>query len=87
MSETAGQLEELVRRLDAMIERARRNGPADAIDAILDGEPRSTAVQSLRDHAVMQQFRDELIDGLIRVDTANKLLRLITLVVERAAGS
>ena len=74
--------------LTALLERLEENIPQpkrkDAIDAILAGEPRTTGVRSLRDHEVVQQFRRELSDGLIRVDTANKLLGLIRTVVEAA---
>ena len=72
----------------ALLDRLEENIPnpkrRDAIDAILAGEPRTTAVRSLRDHEVVQRFRQELSDGLIRVDTANKLLGLIHTVVEAA---
>jgi hypothetical protein len=68
-------------RLEESIPQSKRR---DAIDAILASEPRSTGVRSLRDHEVVQKFRRELSDGLIRVDTANKLLGLIRTVVEAA---
>jgi len=81
MSNNADQLHALLTRLEESIPKAKRK---DAIDAILAGEPRTTAGRSLRDHEVVQQFRRELSDGLIRVDTANKLLGLIHTVVEAA---
>ena len=72
----------------ALLDRLEENIPQpnrrDAIDAILAGDPRSTAVRSLRDHEVVQKFRRELSDGLIRVDTANKLLGLIRTVLDAA---
>ena len=81
MANNADQLHALLTRLEESIPKAKRK---DAIDAILADEPRTTAVRSLRDHEVVQQFRRELSDGLIRVDTANKLLGLIHTVVEAA---
>ncbi|MFO0972758.1 MAG: hypothetical protein U1A27_04865 [Phycisphaerae bacterium] len=55
----------------------------DAIDAVLAGAPRTTAVVSLVDSPVMQKFRQELTDGLIRVDTVNQLLQLAALVLSK----
>ncbi len=81
MSNNADQLHALLARLEESLPKAKRK---DAIETILAGEPRTTAVRSLRDHEVVQQFRRELSDGLIRVDTANKLLGLIHTVVEAA---
>ena len=81
MANNADQLHALLTRLEESLPKAKQK---DAIDAILAGEPRTTAVRSLRDHEVVQQFRRELSDGLIRVDTANKLLGLIRTVVEAA---
>ena len=74
----------LLALLDRLEESIPKAGRKDAIDAILAGEPRTTAVRSLRDHEVVQQFRRELSDGLIRADTAKKLLGLIHTVVEAA---
>ena len=81
MANNADQLHALLTRLEESLPKAKRK---DAIDAILADEPRTSAVRSLRDHEVVQQFRRELSDGLIRVDTANKLLGLIHTVVEAA---
>ncbi len=55
----------------------------DAIDQVLAEAPRSTGIVSLRDAPEVAAFRNELTDGLIRVDTANQLLRLINEVVVR----
>ena len=57
--------------------------PADAIDAVLASADRVTAVRSLRESAAVEAFRSELTDGLIRVDTANRLLRLVNDLVVR----
>lgn len=74
--------------LDALLERLEEGIPSgrrkDAIDAILASDTRTTSVRSLRDHEVVQQFRQELSDGLIRMDTANKLLGLIRTMVDAA---
>ena len=79
MAKDRDHLMALLERLEESIPPSKRK---DAIDAILASEPRSTGVRLLRDHEVVQQFRRELLDGLIRVDTANKLLGLIRTVVE-----
>jgi len=71
-------LDRLISTLDAVM----RKTPHDAIDAELAAPPRVTAVRALRDDPIVQQFRQELIDGLIRVDTAQRLLALI----EQAVG-
>ncbi len=56
-------------------------GSGDAIDRELARPKRLTAVVSLRDSIEVETFRNELIDGLIRVDTANQLLRLVNQVM------
>ncbi|MBU0717656.1 MAG: hypothetical protein KJ749_05350, partial [Planctomycetes bacterium] len=53
----------------------------DAIDLILAAPPHSTQVRALRHDPVVEAFRQELIDGFVRVDTANKLLNLVNTVV------
>lgn len=62
---------------------ATRPRPGDAISAELTRPARTTAVISLRDSPVVEAFRNELIDGLIRVDTANQLLKLVNEVIGR----
>ena len=79
MANERDNLEALLESLEKGIHLGRRK---DAIDAILASEPRTTAVRSLRNHELVQQFRRELSEGLIRVDTANKLLGLIRTVVD-----
>jgi hypothetical protein len=61
--------------------------PRDAIDEVLAGAPRATEVKSLRDHPDVKQFRQDLIDGLIRVDTANRLLQLVATAVASMISS
>ena len=53
----------------------------DAIDAVLASPARTTAVQTLRSSPEIEAFRQALIDGLIRADTVNRLLRLVNEVV------
>ena len=83
MSTASDSFETLLRELEAGVQRSRT---PDAIDAILASEPRETAVKSLRDHEVIRQFRQELSDGLIRVDTAGRLLGLIRTIVAAVMG-
>jgi hypothetical protein len=68
-------------RLVSLLEQGTRAAPADAIAAELAAPPRTSGVRPLRDDEVVRQFRQELIDGLIRVDTANRLLALVSQVV------
>lgn len=56
---------------------------ADAIDRALAAPSRQTAVVSLRQSPVVQMFRQELTDGMIRADSVNRLLRLVNEVVAR----
>ena len=79
MPDDAQQLDRLLSRLQEVVHRRERHG--DAIDRILDGQPRRTEVRSLTDDASIKAFRREQIDGFIRVDTANRLLGLIEEVV------
>jgi hypothetical protein len=58
-------------------------GRVDAITTVLNEEPRTTAVVSLREDPAVEAFRQALTDGLIRVDTANRLLRLINEIIVR----
>ena len=55
----------------------------DAIDAVLSSPKRTTKVSSLRDAPEVRAFREALIDGLIRIDTANQLLRLVNTLITR----
>jgi hypothetical protein len=74
-------LEKLMEALDTALAKEGETG--DAVDRTLSGPERSTGVVSLRDSEVVRQFRDELVDGLIRVDTAGKFLDLVTAIVTR----
>lgn len=81
MDDVVETLDSLLGRLEASIRQTRRH---DAIDAILAGSPRTTEVASLRDHKVVRRFRQELSDGLIRVDTAHRLLMLLRTAIDAA---
>ncbi|UCG16161.1 MAG: hypothetical protein JSV19_12790 [Phycisphaerales bacterium] len=72
--------------LDRLIDLLARRGqsdstPGDAIDKALASAPRMTEVRSLKDHPDVRQFRQDLVDGFIRVDTANRLLQLLSTIV------
>ena len=79
VKEALGDLDALVSGFDSKLSTGKRH---DAIDAVLSGAPRTTAVQSLRDHETIALFRQEVTDGLIRVDTARQLLGLIRTVAD-----
>lgn len=86
MSDVMQELDRLLGQLDGAVERkAAALAPlgGDAIDDVLTSPARATAVRSLREAPEVEAFRNELVDGLIRADTANQLLRLVALVVER----
>ncbi len=69
-------------RLVAALDAARQDHAVDdAISRLLAAPPRTTALTELRDEPVMQQFRAELSDALIRADTVRRMLELITTAV------
>ena len=77
--DTVEELDALVEKLDAASRKQTR--VADAIDKVLASQERSSTIRSLRDHESITQFRRELGDGLIRVDTARQLLSIINKVL------
>ncbi len=79
MSSLTDELKRLLETLDKGIQQQPDAG--DAIDLILASPERTTEVRSLRHDPVVEAFRQELVDGFIRVDTANKLLNLVNTVV------
>ena len=81
MSEIDKTIDDLLTRLDTSI---TDKGRGDAIDQILAASPRTTGVASLAEHDAVAQFRSELKDGFVRVDTARRLLTLIQVAVEVA---
>jgi hypothetical protein len=72
-----GELERLLSNVQTLLEASAKVPPGDAIDMALGRPARTTAVVSLKDAPEVEAFRNELIDGLIRVDTVNQLLRLV----------
>lgn len=78
MSEAVAALEGMLDRLD---------GPGgeevgDAIDRVRASAVRTTNVRSLRRDPVMEQFRKELSDGLIRADTVRQVLELVSMALD-----
>ena len=82
-SDVTRVLDELLDTLESRSARRRESGSGDAIDAVLSAPARGTKVQSLREAPEVASFREALVDGLIRVDTANQLLRLVHELVVR----
>lgn len=85
----AKELDALIAKLEKIAGQASADG-GDALDEILASPARQTKVTSLRDSEVVSRFRQELIDGLIQIDTANQLFRLIRTILDRwplAAGA
>ncbi len=79
MSNLTDELDRLLNTLDRKDQQSPGSG--DAIDLILASPPRKTEVRSLRHDPVVEAFRRELTDGLIRVDTVNQLLNLVNTVI------
>jgi hypothetical protein len=75
-SDATKVLDDLMTTLE-QAEKQSDGGKGDAIDAVLAGTPRSTQVASVRQAPEMEAFRRELVDGLIRADTVNQVLRLL----------
>lgn len=55
----------------------------DAIDQELASTRRKTAVKSLREAPELEAFRQALGDALVRVDTANQVLRLVNTILSQ----
>jgi len=75
---------DVTKELDALVRMLTAAGSVtgDAIDAELARPARTTGVRPLAEAPEVEAFRRELIDGLIRADTANRLLRLIGTILE-----
>lgn len=56
---------------------------ADALDLILGAPPRRTNVKRLRDSDVVRQFREDLLNGAVRIDRLNQVLSIVALVVKQ----
>jgi hypothetical protein len=78
---STSEIELLLHQLDQLMSRTR---PGDAIDDALQAAPRTTATTSLRDHEIVRKFRQEVADGLIRLDTANQLFGLVRTILDAA---
>ncbi len=76
-------LDELMKVLERLERPAAPALRGDEIDRVLAGPPRRTDVTPLRDSPVMERFRTELADGLVRLDTLNQFLRLVATVLDR----
>jgi hypothetical protein len=86
MSTATESLDRLIEQLTARASAAAPGaGRGDAIDEVLSSPPRQSDVPDLHQHPVVRQFRQDLIDGFIRVDTARQLLDLVSLVVSALA--
>lgn len=81
--EALDKLVEAVDKASAAVEPGATPAARDAIDEALERPARETRVVSLAESPVMQSFRQELSDGLIRIDTLNQVLRMLTLITER----
>ena len=76
-------LDAMVANLQTLINRQAAKSSGDAIDAELSKPGRKTDVVSLKDAPEVEAFRNELSDGLIRVDTAHQLLTLVNTLVTK----
>ena len=56
---------------------------ADALDLILGTPPRRTNVKRLRDSDVVRQFREDLLNGAVRIDRLNQVLSIMALVIKQ----
>ena len=56
---------------------------AEALDLILGAPPRQTNVKRLRDSEVVRQFREDLLNGAVRIDRLNQVLSIVVLVVKQ----
>ncbi|MBI1826147.1 MAG: hypothetical protein HY287_04230 [Planctomycetes bacterium] len=79
MSKLIQTFNELLSHLDQQIQKPQNK---DAIADILGAPPLGTKVQSLHDLDVMQQFRRELSDGTIQMDTLHQILGLVSSIMK-----
>ena len=56
---------------------------ADALNLILGAPPRQTNVKRLRDSDVVRQFREDLLNGAVRIDRLNQVLSIVALVIKQ----
>lgn len=72
------QLESVLAQLEKSVQATV---PPDALDRILAEPPRASAVTSLRETPAMQAFRTELAAGMVRAETALRVLDLVSRLV------
>ena len=56
---------------------------ADALDLIAGSKPRRTNVVHLRDSEVVQKFRQDLLEGAVRVEHLNQFLGIVGLIIKK----
>ena len=59
------------------------SGTADALDLILGAPRRQTNVKRLRDSEAVRQFREDLLNGAVRIDRLNQMLSIVALVIKQ----
>ena len=62
---------------------ATHPGASDALDLVLGAPPRQTNVKRLRDSDVVRQFREDLLNGAVRIDRLNQVLSIVALVIKQ----
>lgn len=62
---------------------ATQSGDADALDMILGAPPRRTDVKRLRETEAVRQFREDLLNGAVRIDRLNQVLSIVALVIKQ----
>ncbi len=84
MPKATEAFERLIGALESLDTESRL--PDDAIDRILAEAPRRTDAKSLRDDPVVARFREDLSNGLVRVETAQALFQMIGDLIKRYRG-
>ena len=64
-------------------ESATHAAEADALDLIAGSKPRRTNVVHLRDSEVVQKFRQDLLEGAVRIEHLNQFLGMVGLIVKK----
>ena len=64
-------------------ESATQAVEADALDIILGSKPRHTKVEYLRDSEVVQKFRQDLLEGAVRIEHVNQFLGIVGLIIKK----
>ena len=60
-----------------------QSSAVDALDLILGAPSRQMNVKRLRDSDVVRQFREDLLNGAVRIDRLNRVLSIVALVVRQ----